>query len=107
LFFSSEGKISISSRVPDHLLDEIEFSEVQSGGLWKPMTCIARQRISIIVPYRGRKMHLHTLLHYLIPVLMRQLLEFRIFVIEQVNDFLNDDRSVQARIIYAVIGKCC
>ena len=66
----------------------MEFSDVQPGGTWKPMTCIARQRTAIIIPYRGRKIHLHTLLHYLIPVLMRQLLDFRIFVTEQVRIYI-------------------
>ena len=83
--FISDGKIDITPRIPDPLLDELMFSDIQTGGIWKPLTCIARQRTAIIIPYRDRKIHLYTLLHYLIPVLMRQLVEFRIFVIEQVN----------------------
>lgn len=54
------------------------------GGYWAPEDCQARHSVCIIVPYRDRKDHLWTLLYRIIPVLKRQQLEFKIFVVEQV-----------------------
>lgn len=61
------------------------ISDIAPGGSWRPVTCVAQQRIVIVIPYRDREIHLHALLLNLIPVLKKQLLDFRIFVIEQVT----------------------
>jgi len=55
------------------------------GGEWKPATCTARYRMAVIIPFRDRDSHLKALLRHLIPILRRQLIHFRIFVVEQVN----------------------
>lgn len=55
-----------------------------SGGSWAPEDCKARHSVCIIIPYRDRRDHLWALLHRLIPVLKRQQLDFKIFVVEQV-----------------------
>jgi hypothetical protein len=55
------------------------------GGSWAPDDCKARHSVCIIIPYRDRKDHLWTLLYRLIPVLKRQQLDFKIFVVEQVR----------------------
>lgn len=58
------------------------------GGSWAPDDCKARHSVCIIIPYRDRKDHLWTLLYRLIPVLKRQQLDFKIFVVEQVRIYL-------------------
>jgi hypothetical protein len=58
------------------------------GGYWKPSRCISRQRVAIIIPFRDREEHLCILLKNLLPILILQQLEFRIFVVEQVHTYL-------------------
>lgn len=55
-----------------------------SGGGWRPTDCLPRQRVAIIVPYRDREEHLGIFLKHMHPVLQRQQLDYRIFVVEQV-----------------------
>ena len=61
----------------------------QFGGYWKPNQCLPIRHVAIIIPYRDRREHLCILLKNLIPVLVSQLTEFRIFVIEQVKYWLD------------------
>ncbi|PAA64967.1 hypothetical protein BOX15_Mlig013496g1, partial [Macrostomum lignano] len=58
------------------------LSYVRHGGC-QPEHCVARQRVAIIVPYRNRDPHLRLLMSSLHPVLRRQQLDYRIFVVEQ------------------------
>ncbi|XP_013140807.1 PREDICTED: beta-1,4-N-acetylgalactosaminyltransferase bre-4-like [Papilio polytes] len=66
-------------------LDYIEkkFPEVKSGGQYAPPNCTARHKIAIIVPFRDRDQHLPIFLNHMHPFLMKQQLEYGIFVIEQ------------------------
>jgi hypothetical protein len=57
----------------------------QFGGHWRPSSCAPQRRIAIVIPFRDRHEHLCILLKNLIPLLISQLTEFRIFVIEQVR----------------------
>ncbi|KAK2180296.1 hypothetical protein NP493_448g04068 [Ridgeia piscesae] len=54
-----------------------------SGGGWRPTDCQPRQRVAVIVPYRDREQHLGIFLKHMHPVLQRQLIDYRIFVVEQ------------------------
>jgi hypothetical protein len=54
------------------------------GGYWRPSRCISKQKVAIIIPFRNREENLCILLKHLLPILILQQLEFRIFVIEQV-----------------------
>ncbi|ESO94825.1 hypothetical protein LOTGIDRAFT_161077 [Lottia gigantea] len=83
LFGSAMAKVN-------HSDEHVEFSDVltsnpdiMSGGHWRPTNCVPRYRVAIIIPYRDRLSHLIVLLAHLIPVLKRQDLDFRIFVVEQ------------------------
>lgn len=72
-------------------LDMIEkrFENVlQFGGYYKPKECRARYRVAIFVTCRGREVQLPILLKNLHPILMRQQLEYQIFVITQTHGFL-------------------
>lgn len=64
--------------------------DVKLGGIYSPSYCKSRHRVAIIVPYRDRLEHLSSLLSYLHPMLQRQLIEYRIYVVEQYgNDTFN------------------
>ncbi|RWS07990.1 beta-1:4-N-acetylgalactosaminyltransferase bre-4-like protein, partial [Dinothrombium tinctorium] len=64
--------------------------QVLFGGHWEPLDCYSRHRVAIIIPYRDRREHLFLLLYHLHPILQRQLLEYKIYVIEQFgNDTFN------------------
>jgi len=54
------------------------------GGVGRPRDCTARHRVAVIVPYRDRRHHLNILLSHLHPMLQRQQLDYRIYVVEQV-----------------------
>jgi len=41
--------------------------------------------MAVIIPFRDRDFNLRALLHHLIPVLQRQFIHFRIFVVQQVT----------------------
>ena len=83
--FFSVGAMAITLNVTATFNDHLQFSDIQPGGMWKPSSCVARQRTAIIIPFRNREKHLEILLFYLLPVLKRQQIDFRIFVVEQVN----------------------
>ncbi|XP_041351291.1 uncharacterized protein LOC121370233 [Gigantopelta aegis] len=72
----SHDDISLSSVIRDN-------KQIEYGGRWQPSVCRARYRVAIVVPYRDRLQHLATLLSHLFPVLRRQQLNFRVFVVEQ------------------------
>ncbi len=61
---------------------------VGHGGSWKPRDCIARQRLVVIVPYRDRAAHLRAFLMHMHPYLQRQMIQYKIYVFEQVDNSL-------------------
>ncbi|XP_070576021.1 beta-1,4-galactosyltransferase 5-like [Ptychodera flava] len=63
----------------------VEKYKYLPGGHWIPLECKPKWKVAIIVPFRDRYEHLPILLKHIIPMLMRQRLEFAIFIIEQVN----------------------
>lgn len=63
---------------------------IELGGEWKPETCTARHRLAVIVPYRNRLTNLNLFLYHMHPLLQRQQLAYRIFVVEQAgNEIFN------------------
>ncbi|OQR66698.1 beta-1 [Tropilaelaps mercedesae] len=66
---------------------EALYHDVELGGKYRPYECVARHKVAIIVPYRNREKHLRMLLHNLHPMLMRQQLDYEIFVVEQNGTF--------------------
>ena len=65
------------------------FTEVKPGGKGSPSNCIPRHRVAIIVPYRDRPQHLLTFLYNLHPILLRQQIDYQIFVVEQEGEYMN------------------
>lgn len=58
------------------------------GGWYKPIECNAKDRVAIIVPYRDRATHLPIFLQNIHPFLMKQQVEYGIFLIEQIAEGL-------------------
>lgn len=69
---------------------ERQFSDYfQSGGHYKPADCMVRDRVAILIPLRGkeRERQIPVLLKNLHPILMRQQLEYQVFVIYQAHGY--------------------
>ncbi|WAR07168.1 BRE4-like protein [Mya arenaria] len=97
--YRSRGDLSLEfcQAVPDLLVGRLNIDlgaalksppppalqDVLVGGAWSPKICVARQRIAIIIHFRDRQKHLDILVYNLIPVMKRQKVSFRIFVVEQ------------------------
>lgn len=56
------------------------------GGWYKPHECNPKDRVALIIPYRDRPEHLPVFLKNIHPLLMKQQIEYGIFVIEQIAD---------------------
>ncbi|KAL5005739.1 hypothetical protein ScPMuIL_016897 [Solemya velum] len=74
------------TEVPNFNVTLEKNPEVKVGGHWKPQGCVSWQKVAIVIPYRDRDQHLKILLSHLHPMLNRQKIEYRIFVIEQWGD---------------------
>lgn len=72
-----ESLQSVEARFHGRLLD---------GGWYKPTDCVARDRVAIVVPYRDRASQLPIFLKNIHPFLMKQQIEYGIFIIEQTAD---------------------
>ncbi|XP_059167407.1 beta-1,4-N-acetylgalactosaminyltransferase bre-4-like [Physella acuta] len=56
------------------------------AGRMRPASCLPRERLAIILPYRNRYEHLHIVLNNLLPFLARQQADVTFFVIEQASN---------------------
>lgn len=61
-------------------------SSLEAGGRFKPRDCVAKQKVAIIIPFRNRHEHLKHWLYYLHPILMRQEVDYGVYVINQDGD---------------------
>ena len=59
-------------------------NDIKLGGHWKPNNCTSRYRTAIIIPYFNRFSQLKALIYYLHEFLPRQLIDYRIFVVEPI-----------------------
>ncbi|XP_064606620.1 beta-1,4-N-acetylgalactosaminyltransferase bre-4-like [Liolophura sinensis] len=77
--------------------------DVKKGGLWRPSHCRSPRRVGIVIPFRNREQHLRILLYHLLPLLKRQLLDFQIFVVEQIgNTTFNKGKLMNAGFLEAI-----
>ncbi|CAJ1082369.1 beta-1%2C4-galactosyltransferase 2-like [Xyrichtys novacula] len=58
---------------------------LQNGGRFKPTECVA-QKVAVIIPFRNRHEHLKHWLYYLHPILLRQQVDYGIYVINQFGE---------------------
>ncbi|XP_062503124.1 beta-1,4-galactosyltransferase 1-like isoform X2 [Corticium candelabrum] len=61
-------------------------TRMKNGGYYKPTHCHSQHKVAIIIPYRDRYSHLLLFLHYMLPIFIRQNIEFRLYIIEQAGD---------------------
>ncbi|KAK3722060.1 hypothetical protein QZH41_007362 [Actinostola sp. cb2023] len=61
---------------------EKELPFVSKGGSWKPSKCLAT-KVAIVVPYRDRQSHLAMFLRHIHRFLRWQLLDYKIYIVEQ------------------------
>jgi len=69
------------------VLKEKEASYVKDGGWLAPSDCKVKAHTALIVPFRNRESHLPILLHQILPIFYRQNQHFRVFVIEQSQNY--------------------
>jgi len=72
------------------------------GGSWRPGNCTARHRIAVIVPYRDRERHLNIFVRYMHPFLQRQMLDYTVYVVQQVTFSLYSRPRISRTILYVV-----
>ena len=58
----------------------------QNKGWWEPNDCEPRDTVGIIIPYRNREEHLQAYVSRMHPVLRKQKLRYKIFIIDQVDE---------------------
>jgi len=85
------GRLRVDKSVPKMEDTERKMSRdfrgwVDKGGQWKPTECKARVKMALIIPYRNRFQQLSIFVRHMHPILKRQNLDYRIFVIEQSGD---------------------
>ncbi|KAM9713160.1 beta-1,4-galactosyltransferase 1-like [Menidia menidia] len=74
-----------SERSLDQIRKEVGHF-LQEGGRYKPQECISKQKVAVIIPFRNRHEHLKHWMYYLHPILIRQQLDYGIYVINQDGD---------------------
>ncbi|KAJ8030496.1 Beta-1,4-galactosyltransferase 5 [Holothuria leucospilota] len=67
------------------------------GGHWKPRKFNDSSKVALLVPFRNREQVLGVFLRHMVPFLLRQRLEFTIFIIEQANN-LKFNRGMLANV---------
>lgn len=86
----------VGSFDPDITSESMESVEdrlkgvIRTGGQYKPPNCVARDRVAVIVPCRGqeRERHIPILLKNLHPMMVRQQLDYQIFIVFQTPGYL-------------------
>lgn len=77
------GPVLVIKTPPELSVMEKNFTEVRPGGRGFPTNCNTSHHVAIIIPYRNRPQHLQTLLYNLHPILLRQQIDYQIFIVEQ------------------------
>jgi len=77
----TEGEVLANFTVPSLA----QLKQTVDAGLVGASTCTSRQTVAIIIPFRNRHSHLRVLLRHLLPILQRQQIEYRVYVVELVS----------------------
>jgi hypothetical protein len=82
----SDGPIEVDTLYEKLAVVEARLaSRLQMGGLYRPTECKPRYRVAVVVPYRDREQHLPVFLKNLHVFLMKQQIEYGIFIVEQAS----------------------
>lgn len=79
------GGVEVETSVPAWQTIEDNYPMLQNGGRYQPPDCEARHRVALIIPFRDRNIHLKIFLNNIHSFLMRQQLDYGIFVIDLVS----------------------
>ncbi|XP_040922297.1 beta-1,4-galactosyltransferase 1-like [Toxotes jaculatrix] len=74
--------VEFDEKTLDQVRQEVGFP-LQEGGRHKPPDCTSPQKVAIIIPFRNRHEHLKHWMYYLHPLLIRQQLDYGVYVINQ------------------------
>lgn len=85
----------VGSYDPDVTSESLESVEdrlktvIKAGGHYKPPDCVARDRVAVIIPCRGkdRERHIPVLMKNLHPMMVRQQLDYQIFIVFQTSGY--------------------
>ncbi|CAB3253133.1 unnamed protein product [Arctia plantaginis] len=99
------GEIDIHSNLLDEKQSDVKHSNVKVGGVYQPPTCKARQSAAVIIAYRGCRKYLTTFLLFLHPLLIKQQLDYQIFVVEQSNNSQHFNRGMLLNVGFAEAQK--
>ncbi|XP_074595686.1 beta-1,4-N-acetylgalactosaminyltransferase bre-4-like isoform X2 [Brevipalpus obovatus] len=80
------GKLKVLRDIYDWSTLEGKFPQLMPGGCFKNTECKARQKVALIIPYRHREDHLKTFLNNIHPILLRQQVDYCVYVIEQIGN---------------------
>ncbi|XP_041361145.1 beta-1,4-N-acetylgalactosaminyltransferase bre-4-like [Gigantopelta aegis] len=78
----SVGRITVNKTTVTEAELNIKYQSTNNSGHFKPGNCRSENKTAVIIPYRNREHHIWILLNNLIPFLVKQQLEFSIFVVE-------------------------
>jgi len=83
-----KGRLSIHFNDTPPSLAETSHANpsILIGGFYEPPDCVARSRVAIIIPHRARELHLRALLWHIHPILQRQQLAYKIYVVHQAGE---------------------
>ncbi|XP_078341735.1 beta-1,4-N-acetylgalactosaminyltransferase bre-4-like isoform X1 [Crassostrea virginica] len=76
------GGFEVETHVPAWQTIIDNYPMLQNGGRYQPPDCEARHRVALIIPFRDRDIHLKIFLNNIHAFLMRQQLDYGIFVID-------------------------
>lgn len=88
----TEGALAVNlSKLAKHAQNVEELSvlhggNVQFGGWWNPPNNTNASKVAVIIPIRNREQQLKVFLWHMHPILQKQELSYRIFVVEQIGD---------------------
>jgi len=79
-----EGPVSVDvSYEPIKMVEKHIGPKLFLGGRYHPKHCSSKHRVAIVVPYRNREQQLPIFLKNLHPFLMKQQIDYGIFIVEQ------------------------
>ncbi|CAK8694898.1 unnamed protein product [Clavelina lepadiformis] len=82
------GALNINPNITPSF-DEVERvsgTQFLKGGCYTPANCKPLQKVAIIIPFKDREAHLKTLLFYLHPMLQKQMIQYCVYVAEQLDE---------------------
>nr|XP_022314109.1 beta-1,4-galactosyltransferase 4-like isoform X2 [Crassostrea virginica] len=82
---SNIGTISVNINAIEWMDIEKKFQKVIKGS-YQPENCKARHKVAILVPYRDRDTHLRIFINHMHSFLIRQQLEYGIYIVELDKD---------------------